>query len=75
MPIAPKEFLDRVKKCEAKVDALHSTIEELVRERVRAVAAECPGVPEPVLHGHLQARTAGCCCDAIKRIASGKDGL
>jgi hypothetical protein len=28
MPTAPKEFLDRVKKCEAKVDALHATIEE-----------------------------------------------
>jgi len=39
------------------------------------VAAECKGVPQTVLRGHLMARTGGCLCDAIKRIASGNDAL
>jgi hypothetical protein len=50
-------------------------MKELVTERVLAASVEMPGVSLPLIRGGLMVRSGGCYCDAIRRIANGKDGL
>jgi hypothetical protein len=77
MSIPSKDYRSRVKKLEASLDALHANIDELVKERLYAVAADISGVPVSVLKNTLVARASGgyCRCRALKSIAAGEDGL
>jgi hypothetical protein len=64
-------------KLEASLDAIHAHIDELVKERVYAAAADISGVPVGVLKNTLVVRASGgyCRCRALKSIAAGEDGL
>jgi len=71
----PQEvYMASVKKCENRIDALHIDINELIAGHVLAVS-DRRGTPREILRGRLMLRSVGCLCDALKKIAAGKDGL
>jgi hypothetical protein len=76
MSMPPNNYLAKVKKVENEIDNLEANIDQLVTERVMAVASEISGVPVGVLRNMLQARsTCYCKCMALRNIAEGNDGL
>jgi hypothetical protein len=77
MSTPSKDYRSRVKKLEASLEAIHASIDELIKGRVYAVAADISGVPVGVLKNTLVTRASGgyCRCRALKSIAAGEDGL
>jgi hypothetical protein len=77
MSIPSKELRARVKKLEATLARLHPDIDQVVKDRVYAVAAEISGVPVGVLNKAIVDRASNgyCRCKALSAIAAGKDGL
>jgi len=75
MSAPSKECLIQIQKCDSALDALHTSINEIIEDRVLAASAERPGVPVEVLRGLLMTRTGGCLCNALKKIAAKADGL
>jgi hypothetical protein len=77
MSIPSKELRARVKRLEATLAALHADIDEIVKDRVYAAAAEISGIPVDVLKKSIVDRASGgfCRCKALSAIAAGKDGL
>ncbi|OLB69672.1 MAG: hypothetical protein AUI16_27795 [Alphaproteobacteria bacterium 13_2_20CM_2_64_7] len=71
-----KDYRARIEKLESELDALHGTIDQLIIERVYAVAGEISGTPVGALKNTIIARASGgyCRCRAIKNIATGEDG-
>jgi len=77
MSIPSKELRARVKRVEGNLATLHADIDEIVKDRVYAVAADISGVPVEVLKKSIVDRgSVGYCrCRALSAIATGKDGL
>jgi hypothetical protein len=77
MSIPSKELRARVKKVEATLATLHADIDEIVKDRVYAAAAEISGIPVGVLKQSIVGRASDgyCRCKALSTIATGKDGL
>lgn len=72
-----KELRARVKKVEATLAILHADIDDIVKDRVYAAAAEISGIPVGVLKQSIMHRASNgyCRCKALSAIATGKDGL
>jgi hypothetical protein len=68
------ESVDRLRK---EIEALHASIDETVKARIFAVAAEISNVPTGVLKDMFVKKCASgyCRCRAIRNIAAGDDGL
>ena len=64
-----------IKTLQAEVERLHTKIDDAVKQRIYAAAAEISGVPVQVLKDLLIARSTGnyCRCRALKNIAEGND--
>jgi len=77
MSIPSKELRARVKKVEATLATLHADIDEIVKDRVYAAAAEISGIPVSVLKQSIVDRASNgyCRCTVLSAIATGKDGL
>jgi hypothetical protein len=76
MSMPPQNYLEKVKKVQNEIDNLEAMIDQLVTERVIAVASEISGAPVGALRSMLQARsTCYCKCMALRNIAEGNDGL
>jgi hypothetical protein len=69
-----EEYAAKLGGCEDKIDALHVVINALIAEHVQAVS-DRRGTPREILRGRLMLRSVGCLCDALKKVAAGKDGL
>ena len=71
------EYMAAVEKLKAEVDKLHPEMDEVIKARIYAAAAEISGVPSSVLKNILvnQCGSAFCRCRAIRKIAAGDDGL
>ena len=67
---------EAAKKLETEVANLHAKIDDIVKERIYAVAAQISGVPVESVKNMLVARcsSAYCRCRAVRNIASGDDG-
>jgi hypothetical protein len=76
-----EHYAAAAKECARRIDELHEEIRSLTKERAVAAATEgrvdrCGNrLPWEIIHGSLMVRSAGCLCDALKKVASGKDGL
>jgi enamine deaminase RidA (YjgF/YER057c/UK114 family) len=77
MSVPSKELRARVKNVEATLATLHADIDDIVKDRVYAAAAEISGIPVGVLKQSIVDRASDgyCRCRALSAIATGKDGL
>jgi hypothetical protein len=76
MSIPSKELRAKLAKLLPELQQLHARQDEIITERICDVAEEISGVPIGVLRDLLGARSVCFCrCQAIKKIASGDDGL
>jgi hypothetical protein len=68
---------EAAKKLEAEVASLHAKIDDLVKERIYAIAAQISGAPVGSVKNMFVARcnSAYCRCRAIRNIASADDGI
>jgi hypothetical protein len=72
-----EKYLEAAQGLRTEIDNLHTRIDDAVRERIYAAAAEISGVPTGVLKDMLISRCSSgyCRCRAIRNIAAGEDGL
>ena len=76
MPMPSKELRAKLAKLLPELQQLHGRQDKIIAERLCDVAEEISGVPVGVLRDLLGARSVCFCrCQAIKKIASGDDGL
>jgi hypothetical protein len=76
MSIPSKELRAKLAKLLPELQQLHARQDKIITERICDVAEEISGVPIGVLRDLLGARSVCFCrCQAIKKIASGDDGL
>jgi hypothetical protein len=70
-------YMEAVEKLRAEIDNLHTAMDDAIKARIYAAAAEISNVPARVLKDILIARcsSAYCRCRAIRKIAAGDDGL
>jgi hypothetical protein len=79
--MSPEHYAAALKECACRIDELHAEIRSLTKERAITVAAEgrvdrCGNrLPWEIVHGSLMVRCGGCSCEALRRIACGKDGM
>jgi hypothetical protein len=76
-----EHYAAALKECVHRIDALHTEIRSLTKERAVAAATEgrvdrCGNrLPWEIIHGSLMVRCHGCPCEALRMIAHGKDGM
>jgi hypothetical protein len=70
-------YKEAVEKLKTAIDSLHAAIDDAVKARLYAAAAEISNVPVGVLKDMLVKRchSGYCRCRAIRNIAAGEDGL
>jgi hypothetical protein len=69
--------METAKELEAQTKNLHARIDDAVKERLYAAAAEISGVPLGTLKSMFieHCRSGYCRCRAIRNIVAGEDGL
>jgi hypothetical protein len=76
MSMPNKRLRAKLAKLLPELEQLHARQDKIITERVCDVAEEISGVPVGVLRDLLGTRSVCFCrCQAIKKIASGDDGL
>jgi hypothetical protein len=76
MSMPRKDLRAKLAKLLPELQHLHARQDEIITERLCDVAEEISGVPVGVLRDLLGARSICFCrCQAVKKIASGYDGL
>jgi hypothetical protein len=71
------KYMEAAQKLSAEIEGLYARIDDAVRDRIYAAAAEISGVPTGVLQHSLMVRCSSgyCRCRAIRNIVAGEDGL
>jgi hypothetical protein len=79
--MSPEDYAAALKECVHRIDALHTEIRTLTKERATTAAAEgrvdrCGNrLPWEIIHGSLMVRCGGCRFEALRMIALGRDGV
>jgi hypothetical protein len=70
-------YAEAAKELEAEIKDLHFKIDNVIKERIYAVAAKVSGAPVGPLKDIFIAQCSSgyCRCRAIRNIAAGADGL